>query len=69
MSGGSMNYLYSYLLNNATFHTDTPQRKAFMEHLKLVAKALHDIEWVDSWDYGPGCEDEAIEACIKNSKV
>jgi hypothetical protein len=28
---------------------------------------LHDIEWVDSADYAPGDEDEAIRACLKNS--
>ena len=67
MSGGSMNYLYSRLEYEATFHTETPERKAFAKHLELVAKALHDIEWVDSCDYGPGEEDEAIIACLKNA--
>lgn len=41
-----------------------PLRKAFGAHLKKVAKALHDIEWVDSSDYGDGDEREAIEAVI-----
>jgi hypothetical protein len=30
------------------------------EHLELVATALHDLEWVDSSDYGPGDEVAAI---------
>ena len=64
MSGGSMNYLYSKLVWEADFETDTPEREAFAEHLKLVAKALHDIEWVDSGDYGPGAENAAIRACL-----
>lgn len=64
MSGGSMNYLYSKLEYEATFREDTPERKAFARHLKLVAKALHDIEWVDSADYGPGDENAAIRACL-----
>lgn len=64
MSGGSMNYLYSRIEWEADFETDTPERIAFAEHLKLVAKALHDIEWVDSCDYGAGDENEAIRACL-----
>ena len=64
MSGGSMNYIYSRLEYEATFAEDTPERRAFAKHLKLVAKALHDIEWVDSGDYGPGDENAAIRACL-----
>lgn len=63
MSGGSMNYLYSRL-EYAEFDVDTPERRAFEQHLKLVAKALHDIEWVDSGDYAPGDENAAIRACL-----
>jgi hypothetical protein len=65
MSGGSMNYLYSKLEYDANFKQDTPERRAFAKHLKLVAKALHDIEWVDSGDYGPGDDIEAIRACLR----
>lgn len=68
MSGGSMNYLYSKLLYQADFECNTPERVEFAAHLELVAKALHDIEWVDSGDYGPGDETAAILACIGNSK-
>ena len=64
MSGGSMNYLYSKLEYEANFTADTPERRAFAQHLKLVAKALHDIEWVDSGDYGPGDENAAIRTCL-----
>lgn len=63
MSGGSMNYLYTQV-EYAEFRTDTPERRAFAKHLKKVAKALHDIEWVDSGDYGPGDETAAILACL-----
>jgi hypothetical protein len=69
MSGGSMNYLYSKLEHDATFRQDTPERKAFAKHLRLVAKALHDIEWVDSGDYGPGGDTEAIRACLSTGEV
>lgn len=63
MSGGSMNYLYSQI-ENAGFKCHTPERKAFSAHLAKVARALHDIEWVDSCDYGDGDENEAILACL-----
>jgi hypothetical protein len=69
MSGGSMNYLYSKLEYDATFREDTPERKAFAKHLQLVAKALHDIEWVDSADYGPGDENAAIRACLTHGAI
>lgn len=69
MSGGSMNYLYSKLEYDATFSLDTPERRAFAKHLQLVAKALHDIEWVDSGDYGPGDDEEAIRACLGEGRV
>lgn len=65
MSGGSYNYAYQQIENlAATMQKTTPLRKAFAKHLLLVAKAAHDIEWVDSNDCGPGDEDEAIRAVI-----
>lgn len=63
MSGGSMDYLYSRV-RYADFRRDTPLRRVFAEHLDQVADALHDIEWVDSSDYGPGDEDAAIRRCL-----
>lgn len=69
MSGGSMNYLYSKLEHDATFDTSTPERRAFRAHLQKVAKALHDIEWVDSGDRGPGDENAAIRACLSDGAV
>mgnify|MGYP003443232694 CR=1 FL=1 len=69
MSGGSMNYLYSKLEYEANFLSNTPERRAFTSHLKKVAKALHDIEWVDSNDYGPGDENEAIRACLGDALI
>lgn len=65
MSGGSMDYLTykvdeqaDELLNK----NRTPLQRAFGNHLKKVAKALHDIEWVWSGDYGRGDEEDAIKA-------
>ena len=64
MSGGSLEYLYSKVGDVADSIGGSPLRVAFAAHLKLVAKALHDLEWVMSCDYGPGDEDAAIRACI-----
>jgi len=68
MSGGSMDYL-CYKVEEANFQVNTTERKAFAKHLKLVAKALHDIELVDSSDYSDGQENEAIRACIGDGAV
>ncbi len=62
MSGGSMGYLYSKV-DDAEFRLDTPLRRAFKEHLKLVSVALRAIEWNDSGD-GDSSEDDAIKACL-----
>jgi hypothetical protein len=67
MSGGSMNYLYSKIEYELKFDRNTPERKAFWKHMQLVTKALHDIEWVDSGDYGPGDEIAAIKACLSST--
>jgi hypothetical protein len=42
-------------------NTDTdPMRASFKQLLKLIACAMHDIEWVDSGDYAQGDEHSAI---------
>jgi hypothetical protein len=69
MSGGSMNYLYSKIEYEATFLQNTPERRAFAKHLHLVAKALHDIEWVDSGDYSKGGVPKAIRACLNDGAI
>ena len=59
MSGGSYDYLY-HKVEEVADQLDgdrSPLRRAFAEHLHKVAKALHDIEWVDSGDYGPRAGD------------
>jgi len=70
MSGGSYNYLYEHIESAAETviqYSNTPERKAFAAHLRLVAKAMHEIEWVDSCDHAPGREIEAIRACLDNA--
>lgn len=49
-------------------HPTRALRLRFVEHLRLVAKAAHDIEWVDSDDYGPGDEVAAIEAVLDGKR-
>lgn len=38
------------------------ERAWLVRVLRAVAKAAHAVEWVDSGDYGPGDEVEAIRA-------
>lgn len=66
MSGGSWDYFYEKVEEVASRlqgETD-PVRRAFGTHLKKCAKALHDIEWVDSCDMGKGDEVKAIKAAL-----
>lgn len=72
MSGGSYDYLYLRVedaANQLVSYRTTPERQAFAAHLRLVAQALHDIEWVDSCDMGPGDEDPAIRAVISAGQI
>ena len=69
MSGGSWDYVYLKVEDAADklCRQDCALRRALGEHLKLVAGALHDIEWVDSSDYGHGDEIKAIKAVFGDS--
>jgi hypothetical protein len=70
MSGGSMNYAYVHVENAiGDFKGDTPYRRAFKVHLEKVAKAMKDIEWVDSCDCAEGTENAAIMECIDSSDI
>lgn len=65
MSGGSYNYAYHRINELASeIRGNSAERCAFRHLLTKVATALHDIEWVDSGDYGPGDENKAIAACL-----
>ena len=69
MSGGSWEYFTfkcDDVANNLESDGD-PLRRAFGNHMRLVAKAMHDIEWVDSSDMGPGDDREAIQAVLGDS--
>ena len=67
MSGGSLDYV-CYRLDDAI---DTIERrattalhKAFSSHLRDISKALHDLEWVFSGDYGDGDEVESLKKVV-----
>ena len=67
MSGGSYDYAYDRaedMADRLIEYSKDPLRIAFAKHLKQVAQAMHDIEWVDSGDYGEGREEESIKAVL-----
>jgi hypothetical protein len=69
MSGGSYDYLYSKVKDMAEAldrKGESALRRAFGRHLKLIAEAMYDIEWVDSGDYAKGDEEEAIRKALSN---
>lgn len=71
MSGGSYDYAYNKaedMADSLCSKTNSPLRRAFGRHLNLVAKAMHDIEWVDSGDYGTGDENDAIAKVLVDPK-
>lgn len=61
MSGGEYNYICFKIGDIRIPINNNPRRAAFQKLLKLVAEAMHDIEWVDSGDYSPGDENKAID--------
>jgi len=67
MSGGSINYAYSKLddaIVTIRDRANTPLQRAFADHLDKVSKALHDLEWEWSCDYGLGDSDAAIRQVV-----
>lgn len=66
MSGGSWNYACWKIQEwaNELMTDKNPLRRAFGQHMELIANAMHDIEWVDLCDYGPDQESDAIRAAL-----
>lgn len=66
MSGGSWEYFYSRLEDVAQRlrGCECPYRKALGAKLQLAADALHDIEWVDSCDYGKGDDIKRLKLAL-----
>lgn len=67
MSGGSLDYAYSSvncIADCVESRARTILHRAFSKHLRKVANALHDLEWVLSSDYEAGNEVAAIRAVL-----
>lgn len=66
MSGGSWDYAFSVFdgVANSLSNDSDPLRRLLGRRVELIAKALHDIEWVDSDDYGSGDDVAAIKAVL-----
>lgn len=67
MSGGSLQYAcykVAQIADDIDSRAENDLHRAFAEHLRKVSKALHDLEWVWSCDYGEGDEVEAIRAVL-----
>ena len=72
MSGGRYNYAFrgvEEMADSLESYRASPERLAFAGLLRRVAKAMHDIEWVDDCDMGEGEEVPAIMACISPADV
>lgn len=70
MSGGSYDYVYykvQGMADSLRGKGNSALRRAFAKHLDLVASAMHDIEWVDSGDYGKGDDENAIRAVLEST--
>jgi hypothetical protein len=66
MSGGSWDY-FCWKLEEVASRLQRerdPLRRAFGSHLQKCAKALYDIERVDSSDCAPGDEVKAIKVAL-----
>lgn len=63
MSGGSWSYIYRQIDDMADMlaNDKNPLRRAMAPKVQLLALAMHDIEWVDSFDYSKGGDTKAIE--------
>lgn len=64
MSGGSYDYIYwkiEELAENIRNVEIDPRRATLQKVLVKLAKAMHDVEWVDSGDYGEGRDNEALD--------
>ena len=72
MSGGSLDYVSEKVEDAASVieaSAENNEHRAFAAHLRKVAVALHDVEWVFSCDNVRGSEVAAIMACITREDV
>ena len=66
MSGGSWDYVSCKVeeVADRLYDSTVPERRALGARLRLIAKALHEIEWVDSCDSVKGSDTQAIMAAL-----
>ena len=66
MSGGSWDYFCHKCADVAAeLESEAcPLRRSFGAHMQLVAKAMHDVEWVDSCDMGKGDDLESMRKVL-----
>ncbi len=72
MSGGALDYLYSRVEDAASTimsRSKTKEQLAFARHLMFVAEALHDVEWVLSYDMSAGDDTAAIMKVINPTMI
>lgn len=71
MSGGSWDHVYRNFADVADRLKASPgaERRALGEFVQRITVAMHDIEWVDSGDYGPGDELKAIREALPKEAV
>ena len=63
MSGGSWDY-FCFQVDEVADRLaieKSPLRRAFGQHMKVVAKAMKEIEWVDSGDKSSPVDSDAIK--------
>jgi len=62
MSGGAYDYFYIKLEEfvDELEINDNPNRIAFKQLLKEIAKCAHDVEWADSGDYSDKQADDSL---------
>jgi cystathionine beta-lyase/cystathionine gamma-synthase len=48
-------------------HEKSPLRRAFGQHMKLIARAMREIEWVDSGDKSSPADIDAIKAVFEET--
>lgn len=70
MSGGEWNYAYMRIdeIANKLLQEKNIKRKILGVLMQKLSKALHDIEWVDSEDYGKGDDTKEINEVLNFSK-
>jgi len=66
VSGGSWDYVYYKFEEVARRLTESrePLRRGLGKLVGEIAEALHDIEYLDSSDYGPGDDEKAIRKVL-----